>query len=85
MNGLKITCMKKTRMGIEIMNNKQLFIYGNMGKIATPGWMKQDNSFDKVCDIQRTLLSMYSSKDKKEKVMSKIITGLTQIEMKFIM
>ena len=72
---------EKTRMGIEIMNNKQLFILETW-KNSNPGWMKQDNSFDKVCDIQRTLLSMYSSKDKKEKVMSKIITGLTQIEMK---
>ena len=72
--------LEKTRKGIDIMNNKQLFILETW-KNKNPGWMKQDTSFDKICDIQRTLLSMYSSKEKKEKVMNKIITGLTQIEM----
>lgn len=72
--------LEKTRKGIDIMNNKQLFVLETW-KNNNPGWMKQDISFDKVCDIQRTLLSMYSSKEKKDKVMNKIITGLTQIEM----
>jgi hypothetical protein len=72
--------LEKTRKGIDIMNNKQLFVLETW-KNSNPGWMKEDTSFDKICDIQRTLLSMYSSKEKKEKVMNKIITGLTQIEM----
>ena len=64
---------------IEKINNKQLSALENW-KNNHPNWQQCDQKFDKICDIQRTLLSMYSAKDKKEKVVNKILTNLTELE-----
>lgn len=69
----------KARETIEKINNKQLSALENW-KNNHPNWQQCDQKFDKICDIQRTLLSMYSAKDKKEKVVNKILTNLTELE-----
>ena len=68
------------RATIEKINNKQLKALETW-KHANPNWNNDEYDFDKICDIQRTLLSMYSSRDKKQKVVNKILTNLTELEL----
>ena len=75
----KDTLNEKVKETIEKINNKQLNALENWKKM-NPKWNHCDQKFDKICDIQRTLLSMYSAKDKKEKVVNKILTNLTELE-----
>lgn len=76
----KDTLNEKAKETIEKINNKQLNALENW-KIMNPKWNHCDQKFDKICDIQRTLLSMYSSRDKKQKVVNKILTNLTELEL----
>lgn len=76
---VKDTLNVKAKETIEKINNKQLNALENW-KSMNPNWNHCDQQFDKICDIQRTLLSMYSGKDKKQKVVNKILTNLTELE-----
>lgn len=75
----KDTLNEKAKETIEKINNKQLNALENWKKM-NPKWNHCDQKFDKICDIQRTLLSMYSSREKKDKTVNKILSNLTELE-----
>ena len=72
---------KHMRATIEKINNKQLKALETW-KHANPNWNNDEYDFDKICDIQRTLLSMYSSREKKDKTVNKIIQQLTELDIR---
>lgn len=71
---------RNMKLSIEKINNKQLKAL-EMWKNANPHWTNDECDFDKICDIQRTLLSMYSSREKKDKTVNKIIQQLTDLDI----
>lgn len=72
---------KHMRATIEKINNKQLKALETW-KNENPNWNNDEYDFDKICDIQRTLLSMYSSREKKDKTVNKIIQQLTELDIR---
>lgn len=77
----KDTQQEKTKNTIDKVNTKQLKALQEW-KEDHPDWnTKNDKTFDKICDIQRTLLSMYSCDKKKQRMVNKIMGCLTEFEL----
>ena len=70
----------KTKFSIDKVNTKQLATLQSW-KENNPSWNNDDRLFDKICDIQRTLLSMYSSDKTKQRMVNKIMSCLTEFEV----
>lgn len=70
----------KTRCSIDKVNTKQLAALQSW-KEDHPLWNSDERLFDKICDIQRTLLSMYSSDKSKQRMVNKIMSCLTELEV----
>lgn len=70
----------KTKNYIDKVNTKQLATLQSW-KEDHPSWNNDDRLFDKICDIQRTLLSMYSSDRSKQRMVNKIMSCLTELEV----
>lgn len=70
----------KTKFSIDKVNTKQLATLQSW-KEDHPSWNNDERLFDKICDIQRTLLSMYSSDKTKQRMVNKIMSCLTDFEV----